>query len=195
MKSPKILVLSGSIRSGSVNTRLQGAISKQLSIIDCDVTRTSLEDYPLPLYNGDLEASNGAPENAERLARLFDAQDGLFFVGPEYNGSISPLLKNTIDWITRVKEVDGQKVSPFRGKVAAIAACSPGSMGGITMLGHLRDVLFRLGTLVISEQLAVGNAGSAFDEDDKLTNERAAGLLISACDSLKTKAALLKLEA
>ena len=194
MHRPKILVISGSTRSGSVNTRLQGTIVKELSLIDCDVTRISLTDYELPLYDGDLEARDGIPENALKLARLFDAQDGLFIVSPEYNGSISPLMKNTIDWISRVKEVDGISVSPYHGKVGAIASCSPGAMGGISMLYHLRDVLVRLGVLLISEQIAVGNAGSAFDESDNLTNERAAGFLKQACASIRRKSSLLRNE-
>lgn len=185
--SAKILVVSGSIRSGSLNTRLVGTITRELALIDCDVTRISLEDYPLPIYNGDLETRDGIPENALKLATLFDAQDGFFIVSPEYNGSVPPLLKNTIDWISRVSAVGERNVSPYRGKVAAIAAASPGAMGGTSMLYHLRDVLVRLGVLVISEQVGVGNGGSAFDDMDRLTHERTAGFLSAACRSLADK--------
>ncbi len=192
MRQPKILVLAGSIRSGSFNTRLAGAAMRELSLGDCEVTRISLEDYPLPIYNADLEVSEGVPENAIRLAKLFDAHDGFFIVGPEYNGSLSPLLKNTIDWISRVSSDGERDIIPYRGKVAVIAAASPGAMGGMTMLYHLRDILVRLGVLVLSEQVAVGGAASAFDEDERLENERTAGLFSDACKALIEKTSYMK---
>lgn len=191
---PKILVFSGSTRSGSHNTRLAGTIVREMSLIDCEVTRISLEDYPLPIYNGDDEAANGIPENATRLARHFVQHDGCFIVSPEYNGSLTPLLKNTIDWISRVKSVDGKETSPFKDKVCAIAAASPGAMGGISMLYHLREILVRLGMLVISEQVAVGNAAKAFDNMDNLTDDRAAGFLKTACSGLAYRAKALKVD-
>jgi len=183
----KILVFAGSYRSGSVNTRLAGAITKELAKHNCDVTWISLADYQLPIYDGDLEAADGVPENAKKLAALFDANNAFFVVSPEYNGSVTPLLKNTLDWVSRVKEVEGTTVQPFKGKTAALAACSPGKLGGISSLSHLRDILIRLGVLVISEQIAVGNAGSAFDDQDELTDERTAGFLSGACTSLVDK--------
>ena len=97
-----------------------------------------------------------------------------------------------IDWISRVSSHNGETISPYRGKVAALAAASPGAMGGIAMLYHLRDILVRLGMLVVSEQVAVGNAGSAFDDMDRITNERQAGFLTSACKSLVEKSSLSK---
>ena len=194
MPSPDILALSGSIRAGSFNTKLLGTICRDLALMDCSVTRISLEDYPLPLYNGDLEASDGIPENAVKLAQLFDGHDGYFIISPEYNGSLSPLLKNTIDWISRVHEAEGKPVSPFRGKVAAIGAASPGGMGGISMLYHLRQILVRLGALVVSEQVAVGNAGKVFDDMDKITDERTADFLQKCCESLVFSASRMRIE-
>ncbi len=188
--NPKILVFCGSTRGGSVNNRLVGAVSRELSLLDCDVTRISLADYPLPLYDGDLEANDGIPENAKKLAHLLNEHDGYFVVSPEYNGSLTPLLKNTIDWISRVPSVED--VSPFRGKVAAIGAVSPGGMGGISMLYHLREILVRLGTLVVSEQVAVGNASTAFDENDNVIAERSADFMKAACVSLSKKVSLLR---
>lgn len=184
MKTPKILVFAGSTRAGSVNARLAGSAARELSLLDCEVTRISLEDYPLPIYNGDLEDAEGVPENAKKLAKLFDSHDGFFIATPEYNGSLSPLLKNTIDWISRLSSVDGKDISPYRGKVAVIAAASPGGMGGISMLYHLRDILVRLGVLVISDQIALGNAAKAFDDLDNVTDERSAGFLKNACNNL-----------
>ena len=188
MTAPKILALSGSIRGDSLNSRLVGAAIRELSMLECEVTRISLADYPLPIYDGDLETQDGIPAKAIELAKLMDAHDGFFIASPEYNGSLSPLMKNTIDWVSRVSKVDGKAVSPYLGKVGVIAAASPGGMGGIGMLFHMRVILVRLGVLVISDQIAVGNAGSGFDEMEKLTNERAAGLLNTACKELARRA-------
>ena len=157
MSNPKILAFSGSIRSDSFNSRLVGCAVRELDTLDCEITRINLADYPLPLYDGDLEADKGIPENAIKLARLLDASDGYFIACPEYNGSLSPLLKNTIDWVSRVSDDNGRALSPYRGKIGAIAAASPGGMGGISMLYHLRQILTRLGVLVVCEQVAVGN--------------------------------------
>ncbi len=183
----RILVFAGSHRSGSLNTRLAGTVTKELATANCEVTRISLADYELPLYDGDHEMEKGVPENAVKLAKLMAEHDGFFIVSPEYNGSLSPLLKNALDWVSRVKSED-DPIVPFRGKTAAIGACSPGKFGGKSMLGHLRDILVQLGVLVVSEQIAVGDGGSAFDNMDELTDERAAGILKSACASLVQRA-------
>lgn len=190
-RSPKILIFSGSIRSGSLNTRLAATFVGELAKHDCEITRITLADYELPIYDGDLEKTGGIPENATKLAKLFDAHQGFLIVGPEYNGSITPLLKNTIDWVSRVKGDAVTNIDPYRGKVAAIAAASPGAMGGISTLGHLRDVLVRLGMLVISEQLGVGNGNSAFDETDGLISQVQMDFMKAECRSLVEKATLL----
>ncbi len=197
MTMARILAFSGSTRSGSCNTRLLGSAIRELSGmagIECEVTRISLEDYSLPVYDGDLEVQKGVPKNAItiKLARLFHEHDGFLIASPEYNGSLSPLLKNTIDWVSRVSSDDKGQLAPYAGKVAAICAASPGAMGGMTMLYHLRDILVRLNVLVISEQVAVGNAGSAFDNMDHLSDERAAGFLSAAMNSLVSASTLLK---
>lgn len=186
MTKKKILAFSGSSRTGSVNTKLVESATYELSQLGCDVTHISLKDYPLPIYDGDLEAADGIPENASSFAKLMHDHDGFFITCPEYNGSLSPLLKNTIDWVTRVPNKENG-LSPFKGKVAAVGAASPGGMGGISMLYHLRQILVRLGTLVVSEQVAVGNAFSGFDDETKLTDERAASHLSAACNSLIEK--------
>lgn len=191
MTAPRILAFSGSIRDGSINTRLVDAATAELVQQECEVTRISLADYPLPIYDGDFESQEGIPDNARKLARLFHEHEGLFIACPEYNGSLSPLLKNTIDWISRVSFDDKGELVPYRGKIGAVAAASPGAMGGISMLYHLREILTRLGVLLVAEQVAVGNGFSAFDEMDKLTDERAAQFLEATCKSLAQKAALL----
>src|SRR5687767_7149579 len=104
MSLPKILVFAGSIRSASHNARLAALAAKELALIGADVSRISLEDFPLPLYDGNLEARSGPPDNALKLKRMMGTHQGVFIASPEYNASITPLLKNTIDWISRVRE-------------------------------------------------------------------------------------------
>jgi chromate reductase len=104
MSVPKILVFAGSIRTGSFNARLAALAAKELALAGADVTRISLEDYPLPIYDGDDEAESGVPDNAKKLKSMMAAHQGVFIASPEYNASVTPLLKNTIDWISRVRE-------------------------------------------------------------------------------------------
>lgn len=190
MSPPKILVFAGSIRSGSYNQRLADAYYAELAKHECEATRITLADYPLPIMDQDLEKAKGVPENGEKLARLFDAQDALVIVGPEYNGSITPLLKNTIDWVSRLAPPSKSPYTPFKGKLCAVAAASAGSMGGYSSLTHLRHVLVRLGLEVISEQLALAGADKAFDDMERLTNERQRKMMEAACKSLVEKASL-----
>lgn len=189
MRRPRILVLPGSNRSGSLNARLAGAAVKLLALMECDVTRISLRDYPMPLYDADLEADRGQPESALKLARLFHEHDGIAFVSPEYNNSVTPLTKNTIDWISRVSTDRQGAISPFRDRVFAIAAASPGNFGGIRSLLHLRAILVSLGALVISEQVSVPRARDAFDEMDALREDGQQARLAAMCRSLVRKSA------
>lgn len=191
MNSTKILAFSGSTRDGSVNTKLVKSAAHILNGLKCEVMLISLKDYSLPIYDGDLETADGIPENAIKLAQIMSDHDGFFITSPEYNGSLSPLLKNVIDWVSRVPNAENG-LTPYKDKVAAIGAASPGAMGGISMLYHLRQILVRLGTLVISEQVAVGNAFSGFNEDDSLKDERTASFLKAVCASLVAKSQLMK---
>jgi chromate reductase len=169
MRRPKILVFAGSIRTGSFNGRLAALAAKELALLAADVTRISLADYPLPLYDGDAEAESGAPENAKRLARQFAAHHGIFIASPEYNASITPLLKNTLDWISRVREAGEQPRAAFRDRVFALGAASNGTYGGYRSLMALRHVLeLGCGALVLPDQVAIRNAASAFDEAENL---------------------------
>jgi NAD(P)H-dependent FMN reductase len=188
---PKILVLAGSIRKGSFNQQLADAYAGELAHLECTVTRILLSDYPLPLMDEDLEAEKGVPENAVRLARQFHSHQGIVVVGPEYNGTLTPLTKNTIDWISRVSSHNGQPVVPYRSKPCAIAAASDGSMGGYSSLSHLRHVLSRLGMLVIPEQLSLAHASTAFEEDGSLKEGRPRTIMEAACRSIVEKARLL----
>ena len=190
MKTPRILVLPGSNRSGSHNVRLAATLTGHLSLLECDVTRISLADYPLPIYDADLETQKGQPENARKLARLFHEHDGVVLVSPEYNTSLTPLMKNTLDWISRVGSDQHGKLVPYRGKIFAIASASPGAYGGIRGLNHLRAILVNVGALVLTEQLAVAKAETAFDGMDQLVDQRTAGFLDTMVHSIVEKAAL-----
>lgn len=191
--TPKILLIAGSARAGSFNTRLLANAHKILSQMDCEPTRISLADYELPLFDGDFETENGSPENAVKLARLFHESHAIMFASPEYNGSLTPLLKNTIDWVSRVKKDDAGDISPYKDKFAALISVAPGQMGGVNSLAHLRPILSRIGMLVISEQVTIGNMTTAFNDDDSLTNEASTKFLKAVCKSLVTKAAAFNL--
>ncbi len=169
MRRPKILVFAGSIRTGSFNGRRAALAAKELALRNADVTRISLADYPLPLYDGDAEAASGAPENAKKLKRQFAAHHGIFIASPEYNASITPLLKNTLDWVSRVREPGEQPYPAYRDRVFALGAASNGTYGGYRSLIALRHVLeLGCGALVLPDQVAVRNAASAFDETENL---------------------------
>lgn len=188
---PRILVFAGSNRAGSLNARLAGALTKVLAGMECEVNRITLRDYEMPLYDGDYESQHGQPEAAYKLARLFHEHDAVVIVSPEYNASIPPLLKNTIDWISRINADSQGKLVPCKEKVVAIAAASPGALGGMRGLIHLRAIMANLGCLVIGQQLTVPKADQAFDKDEQLLDARAAGFMDDLCRSVVQKAALL----
>lgn len=169
--TPDILVMPGSTRAKSLNTRLAGAALKELARQDASVTLINLDDYPLPMFHGDVEGESGLPEPALQLARRFHKSDGVLLLSPEYNAGFSPLLKNTLDWISRVRE-DG--TVPFKDRVFALASAAPGAYGGMRALLMLRQVLTSgLGALVIPEQVLVPHARQAFDEAGELIDEKA----------------------
>jgi len=185
MAAPKILVLAGSIRTGSFNARLAALAAKELTLAEAAVTLISLADFPMPLYDGDLEAASGPPENAYKLKRLMCLHQGVFIASPEYNASITPLLKNALDWVSRVREGREPPLAAYKGRAFALGAASNGTYGGMRSLMALRQVLeLGCGALVIPEQLAVREAASAFDEMDNLKDERTAGLLQAVVNRL-----------
>lgn len=166
----KILVIPGSLRTGSLNARLAAVVAHQIALAGVDVTRLSLADYPLPIYDGDLEAKSGVPKNAVALKRMVGAHHGVVFVTPEYNSSLPPLLKNVIDWITRVEERGETQGQVFRTRAFAIAAASEGRLGGSRCLAALRLVLSGCRATVIPNQLALSFADQAYDDRDQLKN-------------------------
>jgi chromate reductase len=164
--APRILAFAGSTRKGSHNKRLIGVAADAARAAGAEVTLIDLRDYPMPHYDGDLE-TEGLPESAVRLKELFKSHDGLLISAPEYNGGISGMLKNTIDWVSR-KGDDPQSQTVFAGKIAGIMSTSPGALGGLRGLGQLRHVLTSLGVLVVPQQRALGGASTAFGEDGRL---------------------------
>lgn len=187
---PKILVFAGSTRSGAYSGKTADAAQKELALQGADVTRISLADYPLPLMNEDLEAEEGIPDNAVKLAALFDGHDAVLIATPEYNGSIPPLVKNTIDWISRVKKVEGKTVRAFDGKVMALCCSSAGHFAGIRSANHLRAVLSHIQADVIAPQVSVPSGGSAFNEDGAFTDERLRKGMERLCQTLIEHATL-----
>lgn len=189
--TPKILVFAGSIRAGAYSGKTADVAWKELALLGGEVTRISLADYPLPIMDQDLEAEKGIPDNAYKLARLFAAHDGILIATPEYNGSIPPLLKNTIDWISRVHTDNSKPLRPFPGKVVAICSSSDGHFAGIRSAMHLRAVLSHIQMEVISPQCSVPHGADAFDEDGGFREERLRKSMHKVCQALIERAWLL----
>jgi len=168
MAALKILVIPGSLRTGSLNAKLAAVAAYAFAQAGADVTRISLADFPLPIYDGDLQARSGVPKNAVNLKRMIGAHHGVLIVTPEYNASIPPLVKNTIDWVTRVQDAQEARGEVFRGRPFAIAAASQGRLGGSRSLAALRLILSACRALVIPNQLALSYATDAYDDMDKL---------------------------
>jgi NAD(P)H-dependent FMN reductase len=170
--SPRLLFIAASAREGSHNKRLARLGERIADANGIPATFADLGDYPMPLYDGDLEANDGPPGNAVKLEHLFRVHTGIFIASPEYNASISPLLKNTLDWISRIRTEDGQKSDVFQTRVFALGSASPGGMGGLRGLNAVRTVLeLGLGALVLPDQFAVPRAHEAYDADGHLKNK------------------------
>ena len=164
----KILAFAGSTRTESFNRKLiriavQGAVNA-----GADVTLVELADYPMPLFDQDLEESAGLPQAAHDLKQLFIEHDGLLIASPEYNSGFTPLMKNTLDWVSRRETDDEPPLAAYQGKVAALMAASPGRLGGIRGLVFLRMLLGNLGIMVLPEQQAIPQAMQAFNSDGML---------------------------
>src|SRR3954469_10128699 len=173
MSSPKILVIPGSLRHESYNMRLAALATKELALADADVTRISLVDYPLPIYDADLAAKSGPPEHALKLKQMVSAHQGVFIASPEYNASITPLLKNTIDWISTVRERGEPQLAAYQNRAFALGGASPGRSGAMQSLIALRQVLaVGCRALVIPEQVTVAHAYDAFDDSGELKDAR-----------------------
>jgi chromate reductase len=194
MAAPKILVIPGSLRTGSHNARLAALATKELALAEAEVTRISLADYSLPLFDADVLADFGLPAAAVQLKRMVMAHQGVFITSPEYSASVTPLVKNTIDWISRGGGRDRAEpnYTAFKGRVFAIGAASSGSGGGMRSLMALRQILeLGCGALVIPEQVSVPRAEQAFDDMDNLKDEVLAAALKTAVRRLVELAGVL----
>jgi NAD(P)H-dependent FMN reductase len=168
MKTPKILVLAGSVRHGSTNRMLAVEAEAALQKAGVEATFADLREYALPIYDADLEADIGLPEAARALKKLAKEADGFAIASPEYNGSYPALLKNAIDWISRPEPGEGP-LAAFVGKPAAILSASPGVGGGQRVLRELRHFLEGIRIKVLPHEVSIGKAGEAFDADGRLT--------------------------
>lgn len=169
--TPRILALSGSLRRDSYNQKLAALLAAGASSAGAEVTVVSLRDFPLPLFDEDQEAAAGKPESARQLKQLFAAHDGLIITSPEYNSSLTAALKNAIDWVSRADSSDEALLSALSGKTAIISAASPGGLGGLRGLVHLRSILGNIGITVLPDQLAVGSAHTVFRADGSIADE------------------------
>jgi chromate reductase, NAD(P)H dehydrogenase (quinone) len=178
MRTPKILVMAGSVRDGSTNARLAALAAKEFALAEAEVTRISLAEYPLPLFDADFATDAGPPRNAIRLKDMLATHQGIFIASPEYSASVTPLLKNAIDWISRVREHGEPYYAAFKGRVFAIGSASPGAAGGVRSLLALRQILeLGCGALVIPDEINIGRADEAFDDMDNLKDEKLAAAL------------------
>ena len=187
---PKILVFAGSLRTGAFSIRTADAAMKELALQGAEVTRISLGDYPLPIMDQDLEKEKGVPENAYRLGRVIAENDGMLICSPEYNASVPPLLKNAIDWVSRIRKDNGRPFKPFEGRVAGLCSSSDGAFGGARGLYHLRAVLMHCQVEVITPQCSVARASGAFDEDGGFKEEHSRRSMETVCRTLIERAAM-----
>jgi chromate reductase, NAD(P)H dehydrogenase (quinone) len=165
--TPKILAFAGSTRADSYNKKLVKIAATGATVAGAEVTYVDLRDLPLPLFDEDLEAQSGLPANARTLKDLLISHQGLLIASPEYNSSLTAVLKNAIDWASRPFPNEAP-LAAFTGKVAAIMSASPGALGGLRGLVHLRDILGNIKVLVLPEQVAVPKAYEAFNTDGSL---------------------------
>lgn len=169
--TPRILAFAGSIRANSLNKTLVRLTAAAVEEAGADVDIIDLRDYPMPLYDGDIEVSQGLPDKAVELRRLMLSHQGWLIASPEYNGSFTALLKNAIDWTSR--PVHGEEgLAAYRNKVAALMSASPGSYGGRRGLMHIRSVLSNMGVIVLPDELAVGNAAQVLTSDHGMPSQR-----------------------
>lgn len=178
----RVLVFAGSTRSGALSAKLAALAAKELALADAEVTHISLADYPLPVFDGDLEVDKGIPDNASKLARLIAASRGVFIATPEYNHSLPPLLKNAIDWVSRNRHTGSL---PYRRKIYATGSTSDGPIGGARALADLRKVLLTgLGAIMLPDKIEISRAQDAFDESGELIDQARAKQLKTLCRNL-----------
>jgi NAD(P)H-dependent FMN reductase len=169
--TPRVLAFAGSTRKESFNKRLVRIAAQGAKAASAEVTIIDLRDFAMPLYDGDLEAESGVPENGKRLKALMVEHDGFLISAPEYNSSITAVLKNAIDWVSRPAPGEPPLVA-FTGKAAVLMSASPGALGGLRGLVHLRAILGNIGVIVHPNQIAVAKAADAFNADGTLKDAK-----------------------
>lgn len=169
----RILAFAGSLRRDSWNKKLAHVVADGARAAGAEVTLLDLRDYAMPLYDGDVEAASGLPDAAKRFKQALIAHHGLLIASPEYNSSISGVLKNAIDWASRAEPGEKPLIC-FEGKVAGLVSASPGALGGLRGLVTVRSILGNLRVLVVPEQVAVSKAHEAFDAEGKLRDAKVA---------------------
>jgi chromate reductase len=167
--TPRILAFAGSTRKESFNKKLVQNAATGARAAGAEVTLLDLKDFPLPLFDQDLEAAQGMPDNGTKLKKLFIDDDGLLIASPEYNSSVTAVLKNAIDWVSRPARGEPPLVA-FTGKVATLMSASPGALGGLRGLAHVRSILGNIGVIVLPDQIAVAKAHEAFKPGGSLTD-------------------------
>jgi NAD(P)H-dependent FMN reductase len=168
---PKILAFAGSARAASFNKMLVRIAASGAEQAGAEVTTIDLRDFPMPIYDGDVEANDGIPDTVIAFRNLLLAHQGFLIASPEYNGSIAPLLKNAIDWSTR--PVNGQDgLATYRNNVVVLMSTSPGTYGGLRALTHVRTLLSNIGSIVLPDQLAVGKAHEVFAPDGSIADQK-----------------------
>src|ERR1700704_375861 len=181
----RLLFFAGSTREGSFNKKLARLGCRIAEANGIEAVFVDLKDYPMPLYNGDLEAAEGPPEKARAFKALLSEYPGVFIASPEYNSSVTPLLKNTLDWVTRVRAKGETGLEVYQSRVFAISGASPGYYGAMRSLLNLRQILeVGIGATVIPQQLALPRAGDAFDEDGSLKDKAQQELCKSVVEAL-----------
>lgn len=165
----KVIAFAGSIREGSWNRKLLQLAVRAVEKAGAEVTVIDLRDYPMPIYDGDRESSEGLPDTALKLQALFKQHSGLLLASPEYNSGYSPLLKNTLDWVSRASS-EGPSLAAFKGKSAMLMAASPSGFGGLRGLLQLQTVLLYMGVTVLPGQTMISSATSAFDGEGEFTD-------------------------
>eukprot|EP00300_Choanocystis_sp_HF-7_P041048 c7666_g1_i2.p1 GENE.c7666_g1_i2~~c7666_g1_i2.p1 ORF type:complete len:235 (+),score=25.05 c7666_g1_i2:46-750(+) len=175
-REPRILAISGSCREGSLNVQLLNAAVNLAKNRGAKVRVANLGDLKAPLYSAELEKA-GIPDSVTELRDLFQDADGFLISCPEYNGMLTPLLLNSVTWVSRAAKPGEGAYDVFKGKSAAIMSASPGPLGGLRGLASVRDLLFSIGSHVLPQQVAVGHAGKAFTDEGELKDERQALML------------------
>lgn len=192
-QSQKLLFISGSARQGSYNSTLARLAAHIAEANGIAATLVDLGSYPMPIYDGDLESKDGVPDNAHRLKALMQVHGGIFIAAPEYNASVTPLLKNALDWVSRIRADGEVPLEVYKTRVFALGSASPGAFGGVRGLITMRQVLaVGLGALVLPDQISIQRAASAFDEQGHLKDKVQQDMVKSIIQKLARAAKVLQ---